>query len=137
MRAGRLRQRVILQSKTEARDAYGAAIISWSDESVVWGAIEPLSGKEYLAQDSIQSEAKVRIVIRYYSGVATTWRVKHGGLFYDIKDVMNLDTRNRQMTLMCSEGVTEDTGSDVSNYLLLEDGFQLLLESSGSLLLES
>ena len=137
MRAGRLRQRLTLQSKSETRDAYGAAIISWSDEATLWGAIEPLSGKEYLAQDSIQSEAKVRIVIRYYSGVATSWRVKHDGLYYDIKDVLDLDTRHRQMTLMTSKGVTEDTGSDTANYLLLEDGFQLLLESSGSLLLES
>ena len=118
MRAGRLRQRLTLQSKSETRDAYGAAIISWSDEATLWGAIEPLSGKEYLAQDSIQSEAKVRIVIRYYSGVATTWRVKHGGLFYDIKDVMNLDTRNRQMTLMTSQGVTDDGEIDTSLYVV-------------------
>ena len=54
MRAGRLRHRLVLQSKSEARDAYGGAIITWSTQDTVWGAIEPLSGNEYFAQDQIQ-----------------------------------------------------------------------------------
>ena len=108
MRAGRLRHRLVLQSKSEARDAYGGAIITWSTQDTVWGAIEPLSGNEYFAQDQIQSESKVRIVIRYQANVDTTWRVSHNGLYYDIQDVLNHDTRNRQITLMCSQGVSED-----------------------------
>ena len=136
MQAGRLRHRLILQSKAETRDSYGATLITWDTVATVWGAIEPLSGKEYFAQQEVQSESKVRIVLRYYSGVLPSWRVSHGGLYYDIEDVLNHDTRNRQLTLMCRQGVSE-TGSDTpAGYLLLEDGFQLLLESTGSLLLE-
>ena len=136
MQAGRLRHRLILQSKAETRDSYGATLITWDTVTTVWGAIEPLSGKEYFAQQEVQSESKVRIVIRYYSGVLPSWRVSHGGLYYDIEDVLNHDTRNRQLTLMCRQGVSE-TGSDTpAGYLLLQDGFQLLLESTGSLLLE-
>jgi len=135
MQAGRLRHRLILQSKAETRDSYGATLITWDTVATVWGAIEPLSGKEYFAQQEVQSESKVRIVIRYYSGVLPSWRVSHGGLYYDIEDVLNHDTRNRQLTLMCRQGVSE-TGAATSSYLLLEDGFQLLLESTGSLLLE-
>ena len=108
MRAGRLRHRLVLQSKSEARDAYGATIITWSTEDTVWGAIEPLSGNEYFAQDQIQSEAKVRIVIRYHATISTEWRVSHNGLYYDIQDVLNHDTRNRQITLMALQGVKEE-----------------------------
>lgn len=137
MQAGRLRHRLILQSKAETRDSYGATLITWDTEATVWGAIEPLSGKEYFAQQEVQSESKVRIVIRYYSGVLPSWRVSNGGLYYDIVDVLNHDMRNQQLTLMCRQGVSE-TGADTpTGYLLLEDGFQLLLESTGSLLLES
>ena len=109
-----LSQRLILQSKATdttspqaARDAYGSETVSWNTEATVWGAIEPLSGKEYFGQDSVQSEAKVRIVIRYYSGVLASWRVSHAGLYYDIEDVLNHDTRDRQITLMCRQGVSE------------------------------
>lgn len=136
MRSGRLRHRLTLQSKVEARDSYGAAVITWDDEATVWGAIEPLSGREYFAQHQIQAESTVRIVIRYYSGVSSTWRVKHGGLYYNIVDVLNHDTRNRMMTLMCREGVSDDEADAGASYLLLETGDKLLLESSGSLLLE-
>jgi SPP1 family predicted phage head-tail adaptor len=135
MRAGRLRKRLVLQSKTEARDAYGGTVITWTDEATVWGAIEPLSGREYFSQQAVQAESKVRIVLRYYAGISTSWRVSHGGLFYNIEDVLNHDTRNRQITLMCREGVSDDEAT-VSSYLLLESGDQLLLESSGSLVLE-
>lgn len=170
MRAGRLRHRLVLQSKdytgsaavyiydaddailTDAdgtsleaaetgsgasRDAYGAALLSWATQDTVWGAIEPLSGKEYFSQQAVQAEARVRIVIRYHSTISTSWRVSHDGLYYDILDVLNENTRDRQLILMCSEGVRDDTGSVTTNYLLLESGDQLLLESSGSLLLES
>jgi len=137
MQAGRLRKRLILQSKEETRDSYGAALITWTTEGTVWGAIEPLSGKEYFSQQAVQAEAQVRIVIRYYSGVLPSWRVSHGGLYYDILDVLNHDTRNRQLTLMCRQGVSE-TGADTpTGALLLEDGFYLLLESGDKLLLES
>lgn len=108
MRAGRLRHRLILQSKSESRDAYGAAIIRWSAQDTVWGAVEPLSGKEYFSQQAVQSESKVRIVIRYHSSITESWRVSHNGLYYDVLNVLNENTRDRMLILMCSEGMRED-----------------------------
>lgn len=137
MRAGRLRHRLVLQSKTETRDSYGGSVITWTTQTTVWGAIEPLSGREYLAQRQVQAEAKVRIVIRYHSTIDETWRVKHGGLYYDIVDVLNENTRDRQLILMCREGVSEDTGTDLTpSYLLLENGDYFLLETGDKLILD-
>lgn len=136
MRAGRLRHRLTLQSKTYTANAYGEQVVTWSDEATVWGAIEPLSGREYFAQSQIQAEATVRIVIRYYSTIDETWRVKHGGLYYNIVDVLNHDLRNRMMTLMCRQGVSDDQADAGASYLLLETGDKLLLESGDGLLLE-
>lgn len=113
MRSGRLRHRLTLQSKTTTQDAYGAAVVSWVDQGTVWGAIEPLSGKEYFAQEQVQSEARVRIVMRYKSGINTTWRVKHDGLYYDIEEVINHDLRNRMITIMARQGVSEDIGTEL------------------------
>ena len=135
MRAGRLRHRLTLQSKTYTANAYGEQAVTWSDEATVWGAIEPLSGREYFAQNQTQAEASVRIVIRYNSTVDETYRVKHGGLYYNIVDVLNHDLRNRMMTLMTRQGVSDDEASGTS-YFLLETGDKLLLESGDGLLLE-
>lgn len=109
MRSGRLRHRLLLQSKVEARDSYGAVIITWSDEATVWGAIEPLSGQEYLSQSQVQAEAKVKITIRFYSGVTTEWRVKHDAKYYDLVDVLNHNEIDRTLTLMARQGVSEIT----------------------------
>ena len=136
MRAGRLRHRLVLQSKTYTANAYGEQVVTWSDETTVWGAIEPLSGKEFFAQAEIQSEARVRIVIRYNASIDTTWRVKSGGLYYDIVEVINHDMCDRMITIMAREGVSDDQADAGESILLLETGDQLLLESSGSLLLE-
>ena len=134
MRAGRLRHRLLLQSKIETQDSYGAAIITWTDEATVWGAIEPLSGQEYFSQAQVQAEAKVKMTIRYYDGITTEWRIRNENKYYDIVDVLDHNEIHRMLTIMCRQGVSEISEG---GYLLLEDGFQLLLESTGSLLLEN
>jgi SPP1 family predicted phage head-tail adaptor len=128
MRAGRLRHRLTLQSKTESRDAYGSAIIAWTTEATVWGAIEPLSGREYPSQGTLQAEAKVRIVLRYRTGIIPAWRFKHDGLYYDIVDVINERTRDRMIHLMTREGVSDD-GSDAVTQNVVNSG--VLVVNSG------
>jgi SPP1 family predicted phage head-tail adaptor len=109
MRAGRLRHRLILQSKVETRGAAGGVTTTWETQATVWGGIEPLSGREYTAIQQTQNEATVRIVIRYQSSIDETWRVLNGGLAYAIQSIINENTRDRMLTLMCLEGVKEDT----------------------------
>ena len=110
MRAGRLRHRLVLQSKTITRDSYGAAIVAWATQATVWGSIEPLSGRELSAQSQQQAEATVRIVLRYYSGLDETWRISHGGKYYDIVNTINQDMRNHTLTLLCRQGISEEVG---------------------------
>ena len=111
MRAGRLRHRLVLQKKVNAspaRDEYGSALLDWETQATVWGSIEPLSGNELFAQQQVQSETRVRIVLRYYDGLDTTWRISHGGKYYNILEVIDRDVRNYQLTLLCRQGVSED-----------------------------
>jgi len=138
MQSGRLKKRLVLQSKTESQDEYGAPIISWTTEATVWGSLLPLRGQELFAQQQLQPETKVRVVIRYYAGIDSTWRIVHGGKYYDIESIINENKRNRTLTIMCREGVSEDVGPVVGgNALLLESGSYLLLESGDKLLLEA
>ena len=117
MRSGRLRHRLVLQSPSDTRDSYGASVPGWSTETTVWGAIEPLSGKEYFSQQAVQAEAQVRIVIRYNSSIQETWRITNGGMYYAIVSIINNDTRDRMQTIMCREGVADDYGADETYYV--------------------
>ena len=107
MRSGRLRHRGVLQSKVETRGDAGGVVTTYLTQATVWCGIEPLSGRELTAIQQTQNEARVRIVLRYYSGLDETWRVVNNGKAYAIHSVINENERDRMMTLMCSQGVKE------------------------------
>ena len=135
LRAGRLRNRLTLQYKVETRTSTGDVSWTWTTDSTVWGAIEPLTGREFAAASQTQNELPVRIVIRYHATIAATWRIINDNLAYSILAIMNTDSRDHTMEIMCSQGVMEE--DSLGGALLLEDGFTLLLETGSSLLLES
>ena len=107
MQAGRLRHQVIIQSRTAAspqRTPSGAPDEAWADLYTVWAAIEPLRGKEFMESQAVNSAVATRIRIRYRSGIDATMRVKFGTTIYSIEAVINLEERNRELQLMCSQG---------------------------------
>ena len=122
MRAGRLKQRIVLQQKASPspeQDSYGQVIHTWSTVATVWGAIDPITeasqyGFERTLAAQVRAEAEVRITIRYstdVSGVDTTWRATSGGKNYAIKAVIGEELHareNRTIQLLCSEGVRDD-----------------------------
>ena len=127
MRAGRLRHRLELYSKEYTQDSYGAAITTITLQDTVWGGIEPIRGRELFAQQQIQSEIEVRIMLRYtgsLNAMDTSWVIKHPltGKFYDVLAVINTDTRNREWELMCRQGMSEDRYAVTANVLYDVDG---------------
>jgi len=102
-----LRHRLTLQYKTQTRTATGDVVTTWVTDSTVYGAIEPLTGKEFFAAAQTQNETTVRVVIRYHATINANWRVVNDGKYYSIISVVNEDERDRMMVLMCSAGVFE------------------------------
>jgi len=86
--AGKLRHRVTIQRQTVGHDSDGGRKVTWDDVATVWAAIEPLSARERLVADQVQSEVTARITIRYRDDVDATMRVKHGDDLYNIHGVI-------------------------------------------------
>lgn len=103
MRAGTLRHRVTLQDRAKARDDLGAEIIVWVDIATVWGAVEPISGREFFDAQALNAEVTTLIRIRYLNGVVPTMRVAWSGHTYNILSVIEPETRRRELHLMCKE----------------------------------
>ena len=107
MEAGRLRQRIVLQARTESRNSFGETTWTWADWKTVFAAVEPISGREYFAASQLQSESKIRVRIRYLSSVTTKHRVKHTvddvARYYEIESVIPLKHERKEMHLMCKE----------------------------------
>ena len=107
MQAGLLRKRLTLQQRSKSQDSYGQPLLTWSDVATVWGEIVPLSGSESVSADSLQASTSHQITIRYRSGVNTALRIKYGVRLFDIQNVLNPDERNKTLTLLCIEGLSD------------------------------
>ncbi len=107
MQSGRLRHQVIIQHKVTGspqRTGSGAPDAQWADLATTWAAIEPLRGREFMESQAVNSAVATRIRIRYRAGVTAAMRVKHGSTIYSIEAVIDPETRNRELQLMCSQG---------------------------------
>lgn len=105
MEAGKLRHRVTLQRATDVTDTFGQPLPTWTTFAVVWAAVEPLTGREYLQAQQQQAETTTRIRIRERAGVSERMRVAWGSHVYDIDAVITDPTNAREMVLMCTEAV--------------------------------
>ncbi len=103
MRAGQLKHRITIQSKSASQNTYGEEVITWADWATVWAAVEPLQGREFLDGKQITAEVTTRIRIRYRSGILPEYRVKFGSIYYDILSIIPLEERDREIHLMCQE----------------------------------
>lgn len=109
MLAPRLRHRVDIQNFASVQDSNtGAVTDTWTDvfESVA-ASIQPISGREFIAAQSIQAGVNTKITIRYVDGVQPRMRVVHGSNIYNIRAVLPDPTLRRHLTLMAEVGVNE------------------------------
>jgi SPP1 family predicted phage head-tail adaptor len=111
MRAGVLRDRIVVEEAVPMQDATGEMVVTWVPRTIVWASIEPLTGREAIllaAQGA--SQMNTRICMRWsylLSGMTSSWRLREGSTFYNIKSIINKDNANRELELMCQSGVNE------------------------------
>lgn len=91
--AGKLNQRVELQSKTVTRDAMGGESIAWTTQATIWAEVAALSGRALIAAQQAQSEVSARIIVRQSAaaGIADDWRIKHGADVYTLHAIIPSD----------------------------------------------
>jgi SPP1 family predicted phage head-tail adaptor len=105
MRAGQLRQRVIIQQQTVTRDTYGAEVVTWGTLDTVWAAVDPSAGGERWLQglDQRIAERVTRIRLRYRDDVTEKMRITFGSQVFDIQQMSHAQTGHRELVLMCHE----------------------------------
>lgn len=105
--APRLRHRVTIQNFVSTQDGTtGAVTDTWKNVSTdVPAEIWPMSGREFVAAQSIQAGVTTKITIRYVDGVEPRMRVVHGSDIYNIKAVLPDPSLRRHLTLMCEVGI--------------------------------
>lgn len=108
MRAGFLRHRLALKTKSVTRDSFGEEDVTWVTAATVWGSVEPLRGREYMEAKQGQADVSHRVVIRYRTGVVPTMRVYlEDGRGFEVDSVINRLERDEMLELMCRELVNQ------------------------------
>lgn len=105
--AGRLSHRVEIHRKSTTFSDTNAEIIAWVLFAVVWAEIVPLSGREYLRAEQIQSPVMARGTIRTLAGITADMRLVYGATIYNIAAVLDDPRFVRHQTLMLSQGINQ------------------------------
>lgn len=100
MKAGQLDQRVTVERFTSTEDELGQPIETWAPLFTCWAAVEPLTGREYLAAQAAVSEVTARIRMRFRPWMTSQDRVIHNGTTYGIESVIDVRSGNRELVLM-------------------------------------
>lgn len=112
MKAGTLRHTVTIQQRSATIDAVGDVSDSWSTVITARAEIRPLNARELFAAQATQSEVTHQVTVRYRAELANpkaaaTYRVLFGARVFDVHGVMNIDERNREVRMLCSEGLSD------------------------------
>ena len=89
---GRLRNRVDLQSATVTRDTGGGVTEAFTTIAQIYADIRPTGGDESYRQG-------------YRSDISPEYRIVYESRIFQIKNIINIDERDRWLELTCSEGV--------------------------------
>jgi SPP1 family predicted phage head-tail adaptor len=111
IRIGSLRHRVAIQSTSAAQTSTGS--MKKSDWATIAGLdsvpaeIVALSGKEFMAAQSMNSKVSARITIRWCD-VKPTYRINNNGVIYNIEAILpDAHSTREYLTIMVSTGVNQ------------------------------
>ncbi len=105
MDAGKLRHTITIEQAIPASvpDNYGQYPMTWMTVITLRASINPITGREYYAAGSAQSEAEIKFVTRYVSTIKDGMRVYWNNEPYTIISAVNVDARNRELLILAKK----------------------------------
>lgn len=98
----------MLEEPVDTEDSMGGVVTAWQTVATVWAAIEPLSAREFLAGQQVNSQVVARVTIRKPARIEASMRIRHRGEIYNIEGVLaDPDSGLEYVTLPVSKGVNE------------------------------
>lgn len=107
MNAGKLRHRITIQAPIERENDYGERAVTWIDFASVGADIRPLSGRELVMAQQIESLVTTSIQMRFYPGLNPKMRIVYAGRIFEIASIINILERNRELNILCHEVVAD------------------------------
>lgn len=100
---GALRRRLVLEAPGTTPDGVGGSGEDWTTVAIVWAAIHPRFGSEYVQADRLEGRVTHDIWVRPRSDFAPGQRLRHEARVFDIRAVLRPDPYVNRMRLVCEE----------------------------------
>ena len=99
MRAGMLDRLITIQSKSEAVDAYGQPILTWSTFIQVRSNVVQKDGVEQTSDNNRSTKRMINFTVRYKSTITNEMRVLWENNYYKIEDIKELGRREGMLLI--------------------------------------
>jgi SPP1 family predicted phage head-tail adaptor len=106
--AGSLRHRITFRAANDTKDSLGAPGQEWTTFARVWGNIEPISARDFIAAQRLSNDITHLITIRasstFQDGLQTArLQAVLGGRVFRIHGALNVEEANVCLLLYASE----------------------------------
>ena len=102
MRAGRLRDRVDLYAPVAPSGGNPKPSFTLAEAGIAAG-VEELKGREFWDAQTINSEAAIRVVMRWRSDISADWQIEFNGRRFDLVAPPQRDRRQDETLCYCKE----------------------------------
>lgn len=100
---GELRHKIVFQKLENIQNEYGESLNIWNDVLTTRAGIYPISGKEFYAAETVNSEVTHKINMRYMKNLTPDMRIKFDNRYFNIISIINFQERNIEIQLLCKE----------------------------------
>ena len=107
MQAGQLRHQITIERRVDNVDTFGQPQPTWSTYALAYAAAEPARGQEFFAANQLEAVEPMLFRMRFVSGITQRHRVQYAGKIWDIRAIVNVFERDRELQLYCDAGLTE------------------------------
>tara|TARA_R110000782_G_C14774715_1_gene409407 strand:+ start:357 stop:686 length:330 start_codon:yes stop_codon:yes gene_type:complete len=102
---GKMRYKVKVETATNTRDAGGGLSQAFGAVAFIFANIKPKSANSTYRQGILQEKVTHEITIRYRQDIDTNSKITYGTRSFAVNGIINVDERDRFLTLLCEEGV--------------------------------
>ena len=98
-----MRLRLSIQEKTQGESQYDEAPEQWTELRQEWFVITPLSSREFIQAQGVQSTVSHEGECPWFAGFNSRLRLVSGERIFNVESVVNRDERNRKLDWMLVE----------------------------------
>lgn len=103
MRAGTLKERVIFDRPSRARDTLNQPIQQWEPFWTCYGSVQPISQSEQLRKAGLVTQTGYIVRTRFAPNISNLYRIRWNNKSLEIVSIIDVGNKHRELEIMAKE----------------------------------